>query len=332
MAGSHDQRVSEFRQHAVILRRKKKLYQALEGLEKGLVHGPVSESVTYAVLAFAIIGVFIFTTETVVSALKTFKGKEIDLYVDLLSAIGIWCADLPQITLNVYVAACREELVSNVQIAKGAVILVAACIRFVIVLIRWKRLSDSGWAKITNVPFLRMSNEDVFVRYEILGTSEDTWLLSKEITQKQNVLDKECYNLTLLNNDSFVESHELLVSTCLNLHTSENTTVFVFRFHFIKPIHGFFSNSKIFGDISFNVKPDIMGPNVTSTRGQRELTDIPVNPVRYFRYFSNSGNVVHQTSLTDIKDVWSTGYYQCESTGNLYPTRDTTLKIDIGDL
>ncbi|XP_064617421.1 uncharacterized protein LOC135481668 [Liolophura sinensis] len=356
-------------------------YAQLEGLKKLLIRERVPEScaVSYAVLTFAIVGFFIFITQTVVSALKTFKGKEIDLYVDLLSAIGIWCADLPQITLNVYVAACQKELVSNVQIIKGVVILVAVFISFLILLIlsivakhKHCAIRTLGLIGALTISIIAIFLSCVFIlhhlkdgklvrtksyRYfETVGDFVNQKFLFPgriirshrdernkcvrfsdrgHMTQKQNLLGKECYrpNLTRLNNDdSFVESHELLVSTCLNLHTSENTAVFVFRFHFIKPIHGFFNNSKIFGDISLIVKPDIMGPNVTSTRGQRELTDIPVNPVRYFRYFSNSGNLVHQTSLTDIKDVWRTGYYQCESTGNLYPTRDTTLKIDTGDL
>lgn len=365
-------------------------YAQLKNLKKGLVYGPVSKTVQDSVLVFAIVGVVIFTVEVVTSALKTFKsewfqektfiGKELDWYVDLVTALGIWCADLPQITLNLSVAACREELVSNVQIAKGVVILTAACIRLFIVFVRCivekckhrvirafvfcgvliisviaalvfvftfhhfengqlvrvdsdryfknvsvfvnqkffflgKSLSDSGWVKVTNVPLLRTSTEDLFFRYDILETSEDTWLMSEKMIQKENVLGHDCFNLTL-SRDIITESSDLPASACSYLHTSENTSTFVFRFRFLKPSHGVFDNSQIFGDILFNVK------SYFST------TAIPMNPVRYFRYAGDSGKFANQASLTDIKNVWSTGYFHCESTGNLYPKRDASLTVD----
>jgi hypothetical protein len=48
---------------------------------------------------------------------------------ELLSALTIWIEDVPQITINIFIALCREDAISYYQIIKAGVIIFGGFIR-----------------------------------------------------------------------------------------------------------------------------------------------------------------------------------------------------------
>ncbi|XP_076453351.1 uncharacterized protein LOC143288600 [Babylonia areolata] len=99
--------------------------------EEGLVYGPPGNSVTYALLAFSIVGTVTFLFEGVNLWWEVFR-EDPWLDVDLVSAVTIWVEDLPQIAINVYIAYCREDPISVFQLSKASVVLLGLLIRIII--------------------------------------------------------------------------------------------------------------------------------------------------------------------------------------------------------
>lgn len=112
------------------------LYRDVSATEEGLVYGPTEDSLRYSLLAFSIIGSLTFTFEVVNLWREIFRNDPwID--VDLLSAVTVWIEDVPQITINVVIAACREEAISYFQLVKASVIIAGAVIRIIVSLVRY---------------------------------------------------------------------------------------------------------------------------------------------------------------------------------------------------
>lgn len=112
------------------------LYHDVSATEEGLVYGPAEDSIRYSLLVFSIIGSLTFTFEIANLWWEIFRHDPwID--VDLLSAICVWIEDVPQITINVFIAACREEAISYFQLVKASVIIFGAFVRIIISLVRY---------------------------------------------------------------------------------------------------------------------------------------------------------------------------------------------------
>ncbi|XP_045172746.2 uncharacterized protein LOC123534525 [Mercenaria mercenaria] len=109
------------------------LYKDIAGIEKGLVYGPPGESLCCALLAFCIIGTITITFETLNLWSEIFRDNPF-INVDIPSLITVWIEDVPQITINVYLVACREEAISYFQLVKASMILICTIIKFVIYL------------------------------------------------------------------------------------------------------------------------------------------------------------------------------------------------------
>lgn len=95
-------------------------FAELQVTEKGLVYGPEDEKVLNALLAFCVIGTAIFIFEGVshIYSLCSDSGKEC-INTDLISFLAVLFGDIPQVSISVYVAYCREDGVSYFQLAKA---------------------------------------------------------------------------------------------------------------------------------------------------------------------------------------------------------------------
>ncbi|XP_052819711.1 uncharacterized protein LOC128245551 [Mya arenaria] len=112
------------------------LFRDVISTEEGLVFGPVEDTLKYLLLAFSIIGTFTYIFEISNYGWEIFRSNPwVD--VDLLMAIIIWIEDVPQITINVLIVACREEAISYFQLVKASIIIIGAVIRVLISLIRY---------------------------------------------------------------------------------------------------------------------------------------------------------------------------------------------------
>jgi hypothetical protein len=89
-------------------------------------------------LAFSIIGVLTFLLEVILVGREIFQpdeGSWID--IDYVSTVTVWIEEVPQITLSVIIASCREEAVSIYQISKASVVIIGCIFRLIIAIIRF---------------------------------------------------------------------------------------------------------------------------------------------------------------------------------------------------
>ncbi|XP_025089934.1 uncharacterized protein LOC112561588 isoform X1 [Pomacea canaliculata] len=108
-------------------------FAELQVTEKGLVYGPEDEKVLNALLAFCVIGTAIFIFEGVshIYSLCSDSGKEC-INTDLISFLAVLFGDIPQVSISVYVAYCREDGVSYFQLAKAVFVFLGIIIRLII--------------------------------------------------------------------------------------------------------------------------------------------------------------------------------------------------------
>lgn len=113
-------------------------YNDMNLLQKGLVFGPIESSLLHALLVFSIIGVLTFLLEVILVGREIFKpdkGSWID--IDYISAVTVWIEEVPQITISVIIASCREEAISIYQISKASVVIIGCMSRLIIAIIRF---------------------------------------------------------------------------------------------------------------------------------------------------------------------------------------------------
>ncbi|XP_052774216.1 uncharacterized protein LOC128212873 [Mya arenaria] len=104
--------------------------------KEGLVYGPPEDALKYSLLVFSIIGTITFAFEVANLWWEVFR-KNPWLDIDLLSAIIVWIEDVPQIVINVFIVACREEAISYFQLVKASVIIVGVVVRIIVSLVRY---------------------------------------------------------------------------------------------------------------------------------------------------------------------------------------------------
>lgn len=104
--------------------------------QEGLVYGPPEDALTYALLAFSILGTFTFIFEVVNLWWEIFRDNPwVDS--DFASCITIWIEDVPQIVINVLIVLCREEAISYFQLVKASVLIVGVVIRIIVSLVKY---------------------------------------------------------------------------------------------------------------------------------------------------------------------------------------------------
>jgi hypothetical protein len=100
-------------------------------LEKGLVFGPMESSLINALFAFSIIGSLTFFLEVSLVGKQIFQPDDMAwIDVDYVSAVTVWIEEMPQITISVIIASCREDAVSIFQISIASVVLIGSVISF----------------------------------------------------------------------------------------------------------------------------------------------------------------------------------------------------------
>ena len=105
-------------------------------LEKGLVFGPMESSLINALFAFSIIGSLTFFLEVSLVGKQIFQPDDMAwVDVDYVSAVTVWIEEMPQITISVIIASCREDAVSIFQISKASIVLIGSVLRLIIAII-----------------------------------------------------------------------------------------------------------------------------------------------------------------------------------------------------
>ena len=116
-------------------------YNDMNLLQKGLVFGPIRSSYLTALLVFSIVGVLTFLLELICGGREIFqpdKASWID--IEFVSTFTVWIEEIPQITVSVLIASCREEVVSIFRISKASIVIIACLIRLIIAIFRfWLR-------------------------------------------------------------------------------------------------------------------------------------------------------------------------------------------------
>lgn len=101
------------------------MYYEISGLQQGLVFGPFSENVVNSLFVFCCIGSFIYILDLVFGIIDLKWDELFPLWLlSALNVLNIWVEDVPQILLNVYIAGCREEAVTILQMVKAVATLV----------------------------------------------------------------------------------------------------------------------------------------------------------------------------------------------------------------
>ena len=128
------------------------LFHDVDAAEEGLVFGPPDRKIWCALLAFSILGSVILPLEILNLGKDIFTSNPwVD--IDVMSVIIIWLEDIPQITINCVILACREEAISVFQISKASVVILGAVVRMLIGIVRACRRDQS-----TNMKKLKQCN------------------------------------------------------------------------------------------------------------------------------------------------------------------------------
>ncbi|KAK3083811.1 hypothetical protein FSP39_003568 [Pinctada imbricata] len=119
------------------------LFHDVHAAEEGLVFGPPDKNIWISLLFFSILGTILFSFEILNLGKDIFTGTSwVD--IDIMSAIIIWFEDIPQITINCAILACREEAISIFQISKASIVILGALIRMLVGIVRACRRRHSS--------------------------------------------------------------------------------------------------------------------------------------------------------------------------------------------
>ena len=113
--------------------------------QEGLVFGPPSSQIVATLIWIASIGTISFMFEIFNAVWKVVRGVVI-VHEDLNQILSLFLEEVPSVTLNFLLAACREVPVSYYQMVKAALAMVGACIRCLkvrITFLRVRRRKDS---------------------------------------------------------------------------------------------------------------------------------------------------------------------------------------------
>ncbi|OWF53703.1 uncharacterized protein LOC110446033 [Mizuhopecten yessoensis] len=101
------------------------IYYEVSGLEQGLVFGPFSTGLEISLLVFCGIGSAVYILDVILGLVDLNHEDYLPAWLlDGVNVVSIWFADVPQILINVYIAGCREEAISILQMAKAIATLV----------------------------------------------------------------------------------------------------------------------------------------------------------------------------------------------------------------
>lgn len=158
----------------------------------------------------------------------------------------------------------------------------------------------------------------------IQAHSNATWTLS------------QCYSI----NQNTAEVTVLPDTTCVHeiLDGNSSTSLFL-DFRYEQPDKGMFYQKRIFGEIFFNMRvcndgssndthsfiPPVMLHyfHVSNLETDGNVTHLYTDRTEVVRFYRNQS-----PDMTDVVDVWKTGWNKCSSTGSLSPVLDRNIKIE----
>ena len=100
----------------------------------GLVYGPPEMGIKVTMGIVCVVSIFLYIGETVNLIREVFYGEEV-VDDDAAQAVSIWAEEVPQMTLNMLITACREVPLSYFQLVKSGIAIVGAVLRLLIMLI-----------------------------------------------------------------------------------------------------------------------------------------------------------------------------------------------------
>ncbi|XP_052071025.1 uncharacterized protein LOC127709475 [Mytilus californianus] len=112
-------------------------YVEMSKQEKGIVFGPIDKMFLHAILAFCCIGIVTFIVEMVYNKLEILNDDN-SCCIDFVYVFTfvLWCEELPQIGMSAYIASCREEGTSLIQLIKASFLIGGCILRIIIVVVR----------------------------------------------------------------------------------------------------------------------------------------------------------------------------------------------------
>ena len=121
--------------------------------EKGLVFGPPSSQITGTMIWIATIGTVTFLLEITNAIWKVLRGTVI-IHEDLNQILSLFLEEVPAVTLNFLLAACREVPISYYQMVKAGLAMVGASIRCLKVLVKFMTVRRREDTKKGLIPFV----------------------------------------------------------------------------------------------------------------------------------------------------------------------------------
>uniref|UniRef100_A0A0B6YUH2 Uncharacterized protein n=1 Tax=Arion vulgaris TaxID=1028688 RepID=A0A0B6YUH2_9EUPU len=179
---------------------------------------------------------------------------------------------------------------------------------------------------------IQMINMALWIATSLQSTSAIKWSLS------------ECYSI----NHQTAEVAFLSNTTCTDSSfVNNNTETFFIDFRFEEPDKGFFYRKRMFGEVFFNVKVLKDGicsdGNFEDPHRNGATLFYPLS-FHYFRVdplqsandvkhlYVDSSNVTrfyrkNSEDMTDVAQIWKTGWSECSSTGSVSPVWDRDMQM-----
>ncbi|CAG5122818.1 unnamed protein product [Candidula unifasciata] len=181
---------------------------------------------------------------------------------------------------------------------------------------------------------VQLLNLGIWVAAGVYSTSHTTWTLSG------------CYSL----NHKTAKVTILPNSTCESESFSgNNSEIFFMSFRYEEPDTGIFYRKRVFGEVIFNMKV-LKNGNCSEGNFEDPLKNsgILYYPLT-FHYFrinnaNDTGEVRHlykdtspddvrffrkdSKDITDVSEVWKTGWSKCSSTGSMSPVRNKNIQVE----
>ncbi|KAK6184177.1 hypothetical protein SNE40_006697 [Patella caerulea] len=190
--------------------------------------------------------------------------------------------------------------------------------------------SNDNFMRLIKVNDLRYNPDKKYLfNYEYKSTSTYLKMAIWKTTDSEPWQPMECYTINKI-------TKQITVGTnCASYITGAYTESIFLAFEFDAP-HGLFA-PQLVGDIKYNAKVNNNIECKTIQNIKESVASAVSLAVHYYRTTISDVNHLYQDSgqatfyntkdMTDIKTVWKTGWFNCDSTGALAPHQDTSVII-----
>lgn len=198
-----------------------------------------------------------------------------------------------------------------------------------------------NWLQLTPINNIRYGVDDTFsLRFETKGT--DALKMAVWVKRDQKWQTPDCYEV---NHTLGVITREANITCGSDGYFGHDSSQVFIRFQYDPPKRIF--KKRLFGQIYYNAKILENGTCTGLDRNSDVIGRNPTDPealvLHYFRtdvsapgahvHFPGEGGAARffrneKPELTDVKEVWKTGWKRCETTGSLAPVLDTDLEVE----